>query len=380
MFRKENEHSFLSLNRIICTFASIMSTTIELKDLTTGYKIKRGNKVIASNLSATLNDGEMTCLLGPNGAGKSTLLRTLAAFQPALGGTVKVMGQDVQKYESKELARLVSVVLTDNSGIKNMTAREVVEMGRSPYTGFWGKLNEKDKTMVKKCLNWVGIEELAERKMQTLSDGERQKVMIAKAIAQETPIIFLDEPTAYLDYPSKIAMMLLLHRLARALKKTIFMSTHDLEHALQVADQVWLLDQEIGLTTGMPEDLSLDGSIEKYFTKDGMTFDRESCTFSISHQTAREIIVEGSDTLEYRLCCKALMRNGIRPISTQTSREEKVLVSLRVPGDGTYRIVENGKESIKTEKIAHLISMIVPTITKLQISAIREAANIDQYE
>ena len=147
MFRKENEHSFLSLNRIICTFASIMSTTIELKDLTTGYKIKRGNKVIASNLSATLNDGEMTCLLGPNGAGKSTLLRTLAAFQPALGGTVKVMGQDVQKYESKELARLVSVVLTDNSGIKNMTAREVVEMGRSPYTGFWGKLNEKDKTM-----------------------------------------------------------------------------------------------------------------------------------------------------------------------------------------------------------------------------------------
>ena len=357
-----------------------MDTTIELKNLTTGYRIKKGDKVIASKLNASIHSGEMTCLLGPNGAGKSTLLRTLAAFQPALDGTVAVMGQDICKYQSKELARLISVVLTDNSGIKNMTAEEVVEMGRSPYTGFWGKLNEKDKIMVKKCLIWVGIEELAKRKMQTLSDGERQKVMIAKAIAQETPIIFLDEPTAYLDYPSKIAMMLLLHRLAKALKKTIFMSTHDLEHALQVADQVWLLDQKEGLTTGMPEDLSLDGSIERYFSKEGVTFDRESCSFSISHQTARQLIVEGGDTLEYSLCCKALKRNGIQPQSSQPASEEQALIKVRVPGDGTYRIVEKGKETIKTEKIAHLINMIVPTITKLQITAIREAANLDQYE
>ena len=282
--------------------------------------------MIASGLNAKLNSGEMTCLLGPNGAGKSTLLRTLAAFQPALSGQVEVMGRSVKEYQSKELAQLMSVVLTDNSDIKNMTAEEVVAMGRSPYTGFWGKLREKDKMMVKKSLGWVGIEELAPRKMQTLSDGERQKVMIAKAIAQETPIILLDEPTAYLDYPSKIAMMLLLHRLAKALKKTIFMSTHDLEHALQVADQVWLLDHEKGLTTGMPEDLSIDGSIERYFAKENMMFDRESCTFSIEHETARDIIVEGrKDTLEYRLCSKALMRNGIQqrvptPALTWSSR------------------------------------------------------------
>ena len=136
-----------------------MSISIELKNLTTGYKVKGGEKVIAQGLTASLNSSEMICLLGPNGAGKSTLLRTLAAFQPALVGTVEVMGQNIKKYQSKDLARLMSVVLTDNSDIKNMTAEEVVAMGRSPYTGFWGKLREKDKLVVKKSLGWVGIEE-----------------------------------------------------------------------------------------------------------------------------------------------------------------------------------------------------------------------------
>ena len=358
-----------------------MSISIELNNLTTGYKVKGGEKVIAQGLTASLNSSEMICLLGPNGAGKSTLLRTLAAFQPALVGTVEVMGQNIKKYQSKDLARLMSVVLTDNSDIKNMTAEEVVAMGRSPYTGFWGKLREKDKLVVKKSLGWVGIEELAPRKMQTLSDGERQKVMIAKAIAQETPIILLDEPTAYLDYPSKIAMMLLLHRLAKALKKTIFMSTHDLEHALQVADQVWLIDHEKGLTTGMPEDLSIDGSIERYFAKENMMFDRESCTFSIEYETARDIIVEGKeDTLEYRLCCKALLRNGMKPVSKTEESNASTDVTLKIPGDGTYRLIEKGRETVKVEKMAHLLHMIVPAITKYHISAIREAAEMNQYE
>lgn len=357
-----------------------MSTSIAIKNLSTGYKIKGGKRVIADNLTAELNGSEMVCLLGPNGAGKSTLLRTLAGFQPALGGSVEVMGQDIRKYKSRELAQLVSVVLTDNSDIRGMTAWEVVAMGRSPYTGFFGRLSKQDKKMIENCFSWVGIEHLSQRKMQTLSDGERQKVMIAKAIAQETPIIFLDEPTAYLDYPSKIAMMLLLHRLAKTLKKTVFMSTHDLEHALQVADQVWLLDQQLGLTTGLPEDLCIDGNIERYFAKEGMLFDRESCTFSIQHETARNLAVEGKeDCIEYRLCCKALVRSGIAPQPVQTMKgEQDVLV--RILGDGTFRLVEKGQETVKVEKIAHLLHMIVPAITKHHISAIREAADMNQYE
>ena len=358
-----------------------MDTSIEIKQLSTGYKVKGGTRVVASGLTASLRCGEMVCLLGPNGAGKSTLLRTLSAFQPALGGSIEVMGRDINDYKSQELARLISVVLTDNGGIKNMTAEEVVAMGRSPYTGFWGKLSEKDKQVVAKCIGWVGIEELKDRKMQTLSDGERQKVMIAKAIAQETPVIFLDEPTAYLDYPSKVQMMLLLHRLSKTLKKTVFMSTHDLEHALQVADQVWLLDQKEGLATGLPEDLSLDGSVERYFNREGLRYDRESCSFSIAHETPREVPVEGkADTLEFRLCCKALVRNGIRPRVVTAGAGFKDAVSIRVPGDGTFRLVEAGAETVNVKKIEHLLHMIVPAITKHQISAIREAAEMNAYE
>lgn len=350
--------------------------TIEIKNLSTGYKIKKGEKVISRGLNASLEQGELTCLLGPNGAGKSTLLRTLSAFQPAIGGDIFVMGKKIKSYKTQELARLISVVLTDNSKISNMTAFDVIAMGRSPYTGFWGKLTDKDKKIIEKCLGWVGIENLAERKMQTLSDGERQKVMIAKAIAQETPIIFLDEPTAYLDYPSKVQMMLLLHRLAKALKKTIFMSTHDLEHALQVADQVWLLDQEKGLTAGLPEDLSIEGKIEEYFNREGITFDRETCFFTISHETAREVSMEGKkDSLEYILCCKALIRSGIQPIEDKDAG-----VKISVLGDGTFRLIEQGKETYKVNKIEHLLHTIVPALTKLHIAKIREEAEMNPYE
>jgi iron complex transport system ATP-binding protein len=365
----------------IRTFVATMSTSIEIKKLTTGYKTKEGNKTIASCLNAELCSSEMVCLLGPNGAGKSTLLRTMAALQPALSGSIELMGRDIKSYKNQELAQLVSVVLTDNSGIKNMTAEEVVAMGRSPYTGFWGKLKERDRKMVEKSMAWIGIEELAQRKMQTLSDGERQKVMIAKAIAQETPVIFLDEPTAFLDYPSKISMMLLLHRLSKTLKKTVFLSTHDLEHALQVADKVWLLDKENGLTTGLPEDLSLDGSIERFFAKEGLLFNRESCSFSIKHEAARDVLVEGNQhSLEYKLCCKALIRNGLHPVTSPDGTRACADVAIRISGDGTFRLMEGNNESIKVEKIEHLLHMIVPTITKHQISAIREAADMNQYE
>ncbi len=353
------------------------NVTIELRNLTTGYRVKGQNIVVSKGLNAQLHVGEMTCVLGPNGAGKSTLLRTLAAFQPSIGGDVLLMNRELKKYKNSELSHLLSVVLTDNSGIKNMTAYDVVAIGRSPYTGFWGKLSDKDKKIVEKCLQWVGITELAGRKMQTLSDGERQKVMIAKAIAQETPVIFLDEPTAYLDYPSKVGMMLLLHRLAKALKKTILLSTHDLEHALQVADQVWLMERNKGLATGLPEDLCAEGKIEDYFMRDGITFDRATCTFGIRHDTAREVIVEGdTDSLEYKLVCKALLRNAMRPVDTCGCEDVKV----RVPGDGTYRLLEYGKEVVCVNKIEHIIGVTSSTLVKTQIKAVRDAAKMTQYE
>ena len=254
---------------------------LEIKNLTTGYKTKHGNVAVSKGISAVLRADELTCVLGPNGAGKSTLLRTLCAFQPALSGEVMLMGRNVNSYTKEELSKLISVVLTDNSSVKSMSAWDVVSMGRSPYTGFWGRLSAADQQIVRECFRLVGIEWLQERSMQTLSDGECQKVMIAKALAQQTPVIILDEPTAFLDYPSKIQMMLLLQKLAKTLHKTIFLSTHDLEHALQIADQLWLLDKEHGLATGTPEQLSHDGSVETYFNRPGLHFDRENYIFRI---------------------------------------------------------------------------------------------------
>jgi iron complex transport system ATP-binding protein len=217
--------------------------SVELKDLSIGYRTKQGVRVVAQGLTAQLQRGQLTCLLGENGVGKSTLLRTLAAFQPKLEGSVSIEGRELDDYSERKLARTIGIVLTEKPDVQQMTVMELVEMGRAPYTGFWGRLNEDDRKVCNEAIALIGIEPLKDRMIQTLSDGERQKVMIAKALAQQTPVIFLDEPTAFLDYPSKVDMLLLLSRISREAQKTIFLSTHDLELALQVADTIWLMDK-----------------------------------------------------------------------------------------------------------------------------------------
>ena len=239
--------------------------TIRIAGLSIGYSGKHGNKRVAEGISDTIRSGELTCLLGANGAGKSTLLRTLSGFLPPLAGEITILGKPLHDYREKELATVISVVLTEKSNLQNMTVTELVGMGRSPYTGFWGRLSADDRRKVGEALDLVGIAPLRDRLVQTLSDGERQKVMIAKALAQETPIIFLDEPTAFLDYPSKVEILHLLHRLSHEAGKTVFLSTHDLELALQITDRIWLMDKGGGVHIGTPEDLARDGSLERFF-------------------------------------------------------------------------------------------------------------------
>lgn len=297
---------------------SMKEATIEIRDLSIGYHTKNDTKLVASHITTTIYSGELTCLLGANGVGKSTLLRTLSAFQPALSGGIALLGRDVQHYSDKALSTIVGVVLTDKCDIRNMSVRELVEMGRSPYTGFWGRLSKEDKRIVEEAISLVRIENLASRMVHTLSDGERQKVMIAKALAQETPVIYLDEPTAFLDFPSKVEIMQLLHHLTRTTNKTIFLSTHDLELALQIADKIWLMDKEKGIHTGTPEDLALNGSLSGFFTRKGIVFDRETGLFRIDNQYKKEICLIG-DGQKYAMVRKALERNGIHADRTITS-------------------------------------------------------------
>lgn len=284
--------------------------TIRTVGLSTGYSDKHGNSVVSDSLDESLYSGELTCLLGPNGAGKSTLLRTLAGFQKPLGGTVEIMGKDITRYSDKDLARTVSVVLTEKPLLENMDVETLVSLGRAPYTGFWGRLGEADRRAVDRAISLTAIESLRHRMVQTLSDGERQKVMIAKAFAQETPVIFLDEPTAFLDFPSKVDIMQLLFTLSRKLRKTIFLSTHDLDLALQLADKVWLIDRKIGISAGVPEDLSLSGKLTEYFVRPGIYFDSFDGLFKIDVKMRNEVCLRGEGEL-VNMARKALYRNGI---------------------------------------------------------------------
>ena len=252
--------------------------TVEIDDLSIGYRGKGEEKVVAAGITADICSGELTCLLGANGVGKSTLLRTLSAFQPKLGGSIRVQGKEMGEYADKELSR---VVLTERCDVHNLSVTELVGLGRTPYTGFWGTLSKQDDEVVEQAIGLVGISALARRMVHTLSDGERQKVMIAKALAQEAPIIYLDEPTAFLDYPSKVEMMLLLHRLTREAGKTIFLSTHDLELALQITDKVWLMDKAHGIRIGEPKALAQDGTLAAFFVRKGLAFDAENVRFRV---------------------------------------------------------------------------------------------------
>ena len=265
------------------------SETIRLSNLSIGYRGKNGTRVVAANISAAIRSGELTCLLGANGVGKSTLLRTLAAFQPKLDGEILLEVKDksrglqnpsnikeISDFTDKELSRMIGVVLTEKPDIRNMSVRELVALGRSPYTGFWGTLHDDDWQVVDEAIRAVRIEPLRERMIHTLSDGERQKVMIAKALAQQTPVIYLDEPTAFLDFPSKVEMMQLLRQLAQTQQKTIFLSTHDLELALQVADTLWLMEKDergTRLNIGTSQELAQSGVLARYVERPGISFD-----------------------------------------------------------------------------------------------------------
>ena len=208
---------------------------ISLSQLSVGYSLSHP---VISDINLELRSGQLACLIGENGIGKSTLLKTLTGFLPKLKGSLLLGNRDIESFSQRELARQVSIVLTQKPDVQNLTIEEIIGLGRSPYTGFFGRLRAEDRKVVDDAIATMGIEKLRRRMIQTLSDGERQKVMIAKALAQETPIILLDEPTAFLDFPSKAETFQSLQRMAHERDKLILLSTHDLELAVRFADSL----------------------------------------------------------------------------------------------------------------------------------------------
>ena len=225
---------------------------ITLSHLSVGYKV--GHAVV-SDINLTLQSGKLASLIGANGVGKSTLLKTLTGFLPKLEGSLLLDGKDISEFSQRALARQISIVLTQKPDVQNLTVEEIIGLGRSPYTGFFGKLHANDQQIVDESITVVGIEKLKNRMIQTLSDGERQKVMIAKALAQQTPIIFLDEPTAFLDFSSKVETFQLLQRMAHEMGKLVLLSTHDLELAVRFSDTLLQVNGD-GLRTVSNEEVT----------------------------------------------------------------------------------------------------------------------------
>lgn len=249
---------------------------LQLTHLSTGH----GRRCTGQGLSGRLPASTLAALLGVNGCGKSTLLRTLAGLLPPFprGGEatdeapVRLCGRPLADYAPRELARTVSIVLTERPLAEGLTVEDVVQMGRIPYSRLLSQRSAEDGRHVRRALELTGTAHLARRALTSLSDGERQRVFVAKALAQDTPVILLDEPSAFLDFPSKIQLFRLLRRLAHEEGKAILMSTHDVEPALQLADQLWLLSRD-ELCCGTPEALAGAGEIGRFFDQSGLRFD-----------------------------------------------------------------------------------------------------------
>jgi iron complex transport system ATP-binding protein len=245
------------------------SLLLETRDLAIGFGSGRTGRTLLSNVNVTLRAGDLVCLLGPNGAGKSTLLRTLAGLLRPRAGEVLLGDRNLEQYSPKELAKVRSVVLTDRANASDLRVSELVALGRHPHTDWSGRLRAEDRAAVERAVASVGLEPLAWRIVGELSDGERQKAFIARAIAQEPSLLLLDEPTAFLDVARRAELFTLLKRLANESNRAILLSTHELDLALRSAGTLWLLPAGGPLVVGTAEELLATGEVARIFEVSG---------------------------------------------------------------------------------------------------------------
>ena len=257
------------------------SNILELFNLSIGYKTKKKKTIVANNMNVSVERGNLVCILGKNGIGKSTLLRTIARVQPKLSGQINLSDRGLESFSSIDLAKKIGLVLTEKVPTGNLTVYELIALGRQPYTNWLGTLTNEDREQVKTSIEKTNLTELIHSRCDELSDGQLQRVMICRALAQNTPIIILDEPTAHLDIQNKMLTFKLLKNLAHQLNKTIIVSTHEAQLALQLADQLWLMTEE-GLIDGEPKTLIKNNNINDLFDSNVVYFDGKTHQFLMS--------------------------------------------------------------------------------------------------
>lgn len=302
-----------------------MIPIIQIVDLTIGYQAGKQTKPVLDQLNVTVHQGELIGIVGQNGIGKSTLLRTIARLQKPLKGSVLLDGKSVEAFSRSKFAGRLSFVSTEILKLNHCTVRQMVSFGRSPYTNWFGTMVTNDIVMVEEAMESVGITAISDRYINEISDGERQRVMIARSLAQDTEIIVLDEPTAFLDMPNKYEVVHLLGELSRKKNKTILFTSHDLNIAMREADRLWLITPN-SFTEGVPEDLVLRHAISGLFDETRLKFDARKGEFSIRRKPIGACKLNGKGTA-FTWTRKAMERLGYdtesEPYAFEISVEEK---------------------------------------------------------
>lgn len=314
-----------------------------IRDLYIGYGQYSGQKegIVYGPLNTEIYTPEMIGIIGRNGIGKSTLLRTLTGIQRAISGTVMIRGQEISKISRSDRARLISYVSTEAVHFQNLRVRELVTMGRFPYTNWLGKLTKADTDVIDDSVEQTGICHLLEKPVYQLSDGERQKVMIARALAQDTPVIILDEPTAFLDLPARHETIRLLNNLSRQKCKLIIFSTHDLSIAMDEVDKLWLMTGD-GMLEGAPEDLLMNQGFRKLFNNSDLDFDSGSLAFRYSRDLKKRVRIL-ADEENFIFTRKAMERIGFKALKNEDTAYTITVISdhgspaWQVTGPGTER-------------------------------------------
>lgn len=282
---------------------------LSAENLRVGYLLGKKEIKVCDGMNFELKRGELVALLGPNGAGKSTLLRTLSSSLQPLSGNVYYSGRLLKNISQRDLSRKISVVLTDHTQAGGLTVSELVSLGRQPYTGFFGRLKARDLRLVDEAINSVGLSFKSNSYMAELSDGERQKAMIAKALVQETDVLLLDEPAAFLDVASKLELMALLRQIAVERDCAVLFSSHDVEQALTLSDKLWLMGRD-GLLCGCTEDMVLQGHLSDLFRSNNVRFDIGSGVYRLCSDTSARVSVKVQNLCLLFWAKNALLRNG----------------------------------------------------------------------
>jgi iron complex transport system ATP-binding protein len=324
--------------------SGMMTVILSFKDLEIGFTSGKFRRVLLPPLNGSACKGELIAVIGKNGIGKSTLLRTFAGLQHLLNGLLTIDGKSIAAHSRIQLSAKIGYISSEIIKVSNMKVYDLVSLGRFPYTNWLGRIDTSDHNVIMDAISKTGIMEFRNRPIKELSDGERQRAMVAMVLAQDTGIMVMDEPTAFLDISSKFEIIHLLHELTRNREKTVIFSTHDLSTAVSQADKIWLLKED-GITEGAPEDLMLAGAFKTLFNDKRVQFNPNDWSIKIRNPEKGRIIVRGDGEMK-QWTRKALSRAGYMIVQSESP------VEVEVPS------AENSKWICKTPGSCHELESI----------------------